>query len=68
VKKLKPVIIMSGLENKQILQIMKTIKNLEDIPEIVFASTTPTNVEWKLKDLINEVNKEHEMMKIKNKK
>jgi len=31
--------------------------------EFIFASTTPTNLEWKVQDLIGELKKEHEEFK-----
>ncbi|HOO75842.1 MAG: DUF3783 domain-containing protein [Thermotogae bacterium] len=60
-----PVIIMNGLDNKQILKVMKAVKEIEGLPKIIFASTTKINSEWKLQDLISELTKEHEeMMKV----
>ncbi|SHE88939.1 protein of unknown function [Marinitoga hydrogenitolerans DSM 16785] len=53
-----PVIILNGFNSDEINKIMKTIKNVDDLPRIIFATTTKTNVNWKIGDLINELRKE----------
>ncbi|MDK2946507.1 DUF3783 domain-containing protein [Geotoga petraea] len=63
----KPTIIVNGLSNKQLLEVMKKVKEIEGLPEIVFASVTPTSCQWTVTDLINELNAEHEEMKKVNK-
>ncbi|MBM7559056.1 DUF3783 domain-containing protein [Marinitoga litoralis] len=53
-----PVIILNGFDSDQINKLMKAIKNVEGLPRIIFATTTKTNVEWKIGDLIKELKQE----------
>ncbi|OQY10259.1 MAG: hypothetical protein B6I29_01865 [Marinitoga sp. 4572_148] len=53
-----PVIILNGFNNDEINKIMRAIKNVEGLPRIIFATTTKTNVNWKIGDLINELKQE----------
>lgn len=63
-----PVVFMHGFTHEQMLAIMRAAKIAAkelgmDPQSIAFSSSTPTNLEWKLKDLIHEVREEHEYMK-----
>ncbi|AEJ20089.1 DUF3783 domain-containing protein [Gracilinema caldarium] len=63
-----PVIVMHGFTHEQMISIMRAAKAAAkeagvDPLSIAFSSSTPTNMEWKLKDLIAEVREEHEYMK-----
>uniref|UniRef100_A0A7C3I546 DUF3783 domain-containing protein n=1 Tax=Gracilinema caldarium TaxID=215591 RepID=A0A7C3I546_9SPIR len=63
-----PVIVMHGFSHEQMIAIMRAAKAAAkemgvDPLSIAFSSSTPTNMEWKLKDLIAEVREEHEYMK-----
>ncbi|PNR93238.1 hypothetical protein HWHPT5561_00195 [Petrotoga sp. HWH.PT.55.6.1] len=59
-----PTIIMNGMSKEQILRIMKTIKNMENLPEnIIFASITPTSSQWTVEELIKELKQEDIEMK-----
>jgi hypothetical protein len=63
-----PVILMHGFSHEQMIAIMRAAKAATkelgvDPLSIAFTSSTPTNMEWKLKDLIAEVREEHEYMK-----
>ncbi|HUI69460.1 MAG TPA: DUF3783 domain-containing protein [Spirochaetia bacterium] len=43
---------------------MRAVKAASSDPgEIAFAVTTPTNLEWKIKDLVDQVRFEHEYLK-----
>ncbi|KLO22399.1 hypothetical protein X275_06170 [Marinitoga sp. 1197] len=53
-----PVIILNGFTSDEINKIMKAIKNVEGLPRIIFATTTETNINWTIKDLINELKQE----------
>jgi len=67
-KNTSPVIIMNGLNNEQTLKVMKAVKSIEGIPRIIFASTTQTSLEWKVKDLLQELKAEDdEFRKMKEK-
>ncbi len=59
-----PTIIINGMSKEQILRIMKTIKNMENLPEnIIFASITPTSSQWTVEELIKELKQEDLEMK-----
>lgn len=59
----KKVVLLHNFEKSEILKLMKVVKETFPAEEIIFASTTPTSLEWKVKDLIDELNKEHEEFK-----
>lgn len=60
-----PTIIINGMDKKQILKIMKTIKNMEDLPKnIIFASVTPVSSQWTVEELIKELKQEDIEMKM----
>jgi hypothetical protein len=59
-----PTIIINGMNNEQILRIMKAVKNMDNMPEnIIFASVTPISSQWKVEDLIKELKQEDIEMK-----
>ncbi|MFQ3546894.1 MAG: DUF3783 domain-containing protein [Termitinemataceae bacterium] len=63
-----PVVLMHGFTHEQMIAIMRSAKAAAkeqglDPQSIAFSSSTPTNLEWKLRDLIAEVQEEHEYMK-----
>ncbi len=63
-----PVILLHGFSNDQAVAVMRAAKKAAaetglDPTHIAFATTTPTNLEWKLKDTLAEVAEEHEYMK-----
>jgi hypothetical protein len=62
-KKEKSFIVLHGFENLEIKKVIKTLR--ENFPEkdLIFATSTPTNLKWTLEDLFNELEKEHEEMK-----
>lgn len=63
-----PVVLLHGFDNRQALALMRAAKQAAaeagiDPLAIAFATTTPTNVEWKVSDLLTEVAEEHEYLK-----
>jgi len=59
-----PTIILNGMSKEQILSIMKTVKNMENLPKnIIFASVTPTSSQWTIEELIKELKQEDIEMK-----
>ena len=63
------VLIMHGLSKEELNLLMKLIKeNFENYRDIIFATTTENSLKWKLSDLIEELSKEHQYFKDKNKK
>ena len=57
------VLIMHNFEKGEISKLLKVIREAFPDKEFIFASTTPTNLEWKVQDLIGELKKEHEEFK-----
>jgi hypothetical protein len=62
-----PVVFLHGFSETALFDMVKAVKEAAraaDInPEsIAFASSTPTNMGWKIADLIREVRQEHELM------
>ena len=58
------VIFINGFSQDETLTIMRAVKTVIDNPgDTAFAMGTPTNREWVIKDLIEEVRREHEMMR-----
>ncbi len=57
------VLIMHNFEKGEISKLLKVIREAFPDKEFIFASTTPTNLEWRVQDLIGELKKEHEEFK-----
>lgn len=57
------VIILHGFDKSEILKVMKLIKENFQGEDLIFASTTPISLTWKVEDLINELKQEHEEFK-----
>lgn len=61
-----PVVFLHGFSERVFFEVIKAVKEAvrrggADPDLIAFASSTPTNLNWKLKDLIREVRAEHRM-------
>jgi len=57
------VIIMHNFEKGEVSKLLKVVREAFPDKEFIFPSTTPTNLEWKVQDLIGELKKEHEEFK-----
>ncbi len=58
------LILLHGFSHEEINKILKAVKAVaEDPKDIAFAMSTPTNLEWKIKDLIHDVRGDHEYLK-----
>ncbi len=54
------VIVIHGFEREKVFEIMKAVKSsVENPSEIAFSVSTPANLEWKLKDIIQDVREDH---------
>jgi hypothetical protein len=54
------VIVLHGFEPEETLAAMRALKAaLPSAGDAAFATTTETNLEWKLKDLLDHVSEEH---------
>ena len=63
------VIFFHGFEREDVFKIIKAIKATVDNPgEIAFSTSTPTNLEWKIKDMVTEVMEDHAFFKEQEKK
>lgn len=63
------VIYFHGFERDDVFKIIKAIKASVDYPtEIAFSTSTPTNLEWKIKDMVAEVREDHAFFKKQEKK
>jgi Domain of unknown function (DUF3783) len=58
------VILIHGFSNEEAFTVMRAVKAaVSDPGEIAFAVSTPTNLEWKIRDLVDQVRLDHEYMK-----
>ncbi|MDR1318134.1 MAG: DUF3783 domain-containing protein [Treponema sp.] len=62
-----PVVFFHGFEEKELFAMIDALKKAAsgmglDAKAIAFASSTPVNRKWKIRDLVREVRREHEMM------
>jgi hypothetical protein len=62
------VVLLHGFSSDQALAVMRAAKAAAagtgaDPSEIAFAMTTPTNLEWKVSQLLTDVAEEHDYMK-----
>ena len=63
------VIYFHGFERDDVFKIIKAIKGSVSKPgEIAFSTSTPTNLEWKIKDMVAEVREDHAFFKDQEKK
>ncbi|MDL2229122.1 DUF3783 domain-containing protein [Treponema sp. OttesenSCG-928-L16] len=63
----EPVIFLHGFSREQLIAVMRAAKKAAaeagmEPSSIAFASSTPNNLGWTVKDLIREVREEHEYM------
>jgi hypothetical protein len=58
------VILMNGFTQPEILQIMRTVKSMyEDPQNLIFATTTKNNLNFTLRDLIQDLSEDHEYLR-----
>ncbi len=58
------MILLHGFSRDELGAVMAAVKAaVADPGEIAFAVTTPTNIQWKVGDLVTEVRDEHEYLK-----
>ena len=54
------IVVLHGFEEEAMLAVMRAVKGaLPDPGSVAFASTTPTNLEWKVGDLVEHIGEEH---------
>ena len=58
------VVFMHGFTQDEMGRILKGVKSVvEDPGKVAFCMSTPNNLDWKIRDLINDVTEEHDFMK-----
>lgn len=60
------VILLHGCSSEEIHTILGALRNTfgnEKYRDYAFCTSTPTNMDWKLKDLMDDVWEEHEYMR-----
>lgn len=58
------VILIHGFSNEDAFRVMRAVKAaVQDPGEIAFAVSTQTNLDWKVRDLVDQVRLDHEYMK-----
>ncbi len=59
------LVLIHGFSRDETIAIMRAAKAAASDPQgIAFTTSTPTNLDWKLQDLIAEVREEHEYMRL----
>ncbi len=63
-----PVVFLHGFTREQTIAVMRAAKAAAaeaglDPRDIAFATSTPTNLDWTVKALVEEVREEHEYMR-----
>ncbi len=59
------VIILHGFSREEIFKISGLLKQAFKGEDIILATTTPTSLQWKMSQLIDELKKEHEYFRKK---
>jgi hypothetical protein len=58
------VVMIHGFSREETVMVMRAVKSaVQDPAGVAFTTTTPTNMEWRVKELIGEVREEHEYMR-----
>ncbi len=58
------VILLHGFDHAEMSAILKAVKSVAGDPQdIAFAMSTPTNLNWKFRDIIDDVRGDHEYLK-----
>ncbi|MFO7848425.1 MAG: DUF3783 domain-containing protein [Spirochaetia bacterium] len=58
------MVLIHGFSREETVAIMRAAKTAVQDPQgVAFTTSTPSNLEWKLGDIISEVRQEHEYMR-----
>ena len=57
------VIVFHGFSKERLSAVMQAVKSATSGDDVIMAVSTPSSLEWKLKDLIEELTKEHQYFK-----
>jgi CRISPR/Cas system endoribonuclease Cas6 (RAMP superfamily) len=61
----KKFVLLGNFSNEEIVKVMQKIKEAIDTKEVIFATLTPTVMEWEVKDWLEELEKEDDYFKNK---
>jgi len=64
----KKFLLLGNFSNEEIVKIMQKIKETIDTKDVIFATLTPTAMEWKVKDWLEELEKRMTTLKTKRNK
>ena len=64
----KKFLLLGNFSNEEIVKIMAALKSVIDTKDVIFATLTPTVLEWKVKDWLKELEEEDAYFKSKNQK
>lgn len=54
------VVLLHGFDDDELMNVVRAVKAaVQDPGSVAFASTTPTNVGWKVGELLDHVGEEH---------
>ncbi len=59
----RKIIIINGFSEEELKEFLSWYKQNEKLPKSIFAVVTEHSIEWKVKDLLEELVKEDEEMK-----
>ena len=64
---MEPVVFLHGFDQETLFKVIDSVKKTAkeaglDSSSIAFASSTVNNMEWKIRKLIREVRKEHDLL------
>ncbi len=59
----KKVVILNGFTKEELKEFLSWYKKNEKLPKAIFAVVTEHSIEWKVKELLEELIKEDEEMK-----
>lgn len=65
----QPVILFHGFSGEDLNALIDTLKHSPSFPgNIIMATTTPTSIQWRIKDLLKELSEERAALKELNRK
>ncbi|MEF3245111.1 MAG: DUF3783 domain-containing protein [Caldisericaceae bacterium] len=60
---MKKFFLMGNFSNEEIAKIIQSLKSSVDLKDVIFATITPTAMEWKVKEWLEELEKEDKYYK-----
>ncbi len=60
---MKKFLLMVNFSNEEIAKIIQSLKESIELKDVIFATNTPTTMEWKVKEWLEELEKEDKYFK-----